>query len=120
MSEQHQEARATDTVAPLPASTTEQKPAEREPSQYETAMFIADRLGETEEGPRQQLIRIVGALGRTQARALLEETLRIEENGGMLLPDGSRRRTIGGIYFHLAYTKGPRDTQRETNKRSEK
>jgi hypothetical protein len=101
MSEQRQEAQATDAIAPLPGSTTE-----REPSHYETAMLIADRLGETEEGAQTQLVRIVGALGRTQARALLEETLRIEEGGGMLLPNGSRRRTIGGIYFHLAYTKG--------------
>jgi len=88
---------------------TEQTPktqAPREPSQQETAMMIADQLDETEPGPRMQLVNIVRALGRTQARALLQETLDVEAGGGMMLPDGSRRRTPGGIYFYLAYTKG--------------
>ena len=46
------------------------------------------------------------ALGRTQARALLTETIRIEEQGGMMVPDGSRRRTPGGVYLYLVYTQG--------------
>jgi hypothetical protein len=88
---------------------TEQTPKTQppgEPSQQETAMMIADQLDEKEPGPRTQLVNIVRALGRTQARTLLQETLDIEAKGGMMLPDGSRRRTPGGIYFHLAYTKG--------------
>ena len=84
----------------------EQDEQEREPSHHETAMMIADRLGEPGEEQRKQLFFLVRALGRTQSRALLEETLRIEESGGMRLSDGSRRRTPGGIFFHLAYTKG--------------
>lgn len=75
-------------------------------SQQETAITIADQLGETASGPRMQIGRIVRTLGRTQAQALLQETLEIEAGGGMMLPDNSRRRTIGGIYFHLVYTKG--------------
>ena len=78
----------------------------REPSHYQTAMWIADQLGEYEQGTRKHLICIVKALGRTQARALLTETWSIEEQGGMMVPDGSRRRTPGGIYLHLVYTKG--------------
>jgi len=99
----------TTLLPPSEESQMEERRApkqKREPSPYETAMQIADQLGETVEGARKQLVRIVMALGRTQARALLSETLQIEENGGMMVPDGSRRRTIGGIYFHLAYTKG--------------
>jgi hypothetical protein len=93
----------------LPADAIESgqgRPMEREPSQYETAMMIADQLGETEEGPRASIFRIVKAVGRTQARAFLTHTQEIEAQGGMLLPDGSRRRTPGGIFFHLAYTTG--------------
>jgi hypothetical protein len=72
----------------------------------EVAAIIAERLGETEELPRKGIVQIVHAAGRTQAVALLEQTLQVEAAGGMMLPDGSRRRTPGGVYFHLAYTIG--------------
>jgi len=49
---------------------------------------------------------IVRALVRTQSRQLLEQTWQIEANGGLMLPDHSRRRTPGGVFFHLAYTTG--------------
>ncbi len=65
---------------------------------------LAARLGETTAGPRQQLARVVDVLGEARARALLAETLVIEERGGLLLPDGSRRRTPGGVFFHLVRT----------------
>lgn len=79
---------------------------QREPSHAETAAMIADTLGETAPGTRQNIVRIVQALGRTQSHQLLAKALEIEENGGMMLPDNSRRRTVGGIFFHLAYTTG--------------
>ncbi len=79
---------------------------EREPSQAEVAVMIADQLGEIEECPRRNIGIIVRALGRTQSRQLLEQTQQIEANGGEMLPDGSRRRTPGGIFFNLAYTTG--------------
>jgi hypothetical protein len=81
--------------------------------QHEVQAIIAERLGETEQGPRDQIWRIIRALGRTQTVALLEETLRIEAAGGMLLADGSRRRTPGGVFFHLAFTKGEPKPGRE-------
>lgn len=79
---------------------------EREPSVNEVASMIAQTLGETEHIALQQLQRIVWALGRTQSRQLLKQTLQIEEHGGIMLQDGSRRRTPGGAFFHLAYTIG--------------
>jgi hypothetical protein len=79
---------------------------QREPSQDEVAAMIADQLGETEAWPRRNIVIIVRALGRTQSRQLLEQTLQIEASGGMMLPDNSRRRTPGGVFFHLAYTTG--------------
>lgn len=78
----------------------------REPSQDEVAAMIADTLGETEEGPRKAIVRIVRAVGRTHAKELLSMALQTEENGGLLVPDGSRRRTPGGVFFFLAYTVG--------------
>lgn len=74
--------------------------------QREVMAVIAERLGETERHALEQIWRIIRVLGRTQAVALLEETERIEASGGMMVMDGSRRRTPGGVYFHLAYTTG--------------
>jgi len=64
----------------------------------EVARQIAERLGE----PNLELIeRIVGRIGAEQTWALLAETLRIEAAGGLLTADGTRRRTPGGVFFHL-------------------
>lgn len=81
--------------------------------QREVQRIIAERLGETERVSLNQIWRIIRALGRTQAVALLEETERIEADGGMMVLDGSRRRTPGGVFFHLAYTKGKPKPGRE-------
>jgi len=40
-------------------------------------------------------------LGEEKALAILEETLKIEAEDGMLTDDGQRRRTKGGVYFKL-------------------
>ena len=62
---------------------------------------LADRLGEAERGPRALLARVVATLGEERTRAFLAETLAVEAAGGLPLPDGSRRRTPGGVFFHL-------------------
>lgn len=62
---------------------------------------IADRLGETGDLPRRQVRRVVQALGAGRAHAFLAEALALEAAGGELLPDGSRRRTPGGVFFRL-------------------
>jgi PHAX RNA-binding domain len=81
-------------------------PVQREPSQLEVAAMIADQLGETEASVRQSIVRIVKALGRTQAREMLNFTLQAEEHGGLMVPDGSRRRTPGGVFFYYVHTIG--------------
>jgi hypothetical protein len=65
-------------------------------------MRIANALGEKEPGPRAQVGRVVRVLGIERAQALYEQTLAGEAAGGMMLPDGSRRRTPGGVFFKLA------------------
>ena len=62
---------------------------------------LADRLGEAERGPRALLARVVVTLGEERARAFLAEALATEAAGGLPLPDGSRRRTPGGVFCHL-------------------
>ncbi len=65
------------------------------------AAEIATQLGETEPEPLQHLYRAVRHLGEDRARELVTQALMVEENGGMMVPDGSRRRTVGGVFFHL-------------------
>jgi hypothetical protein len=37
-------------------------------------------------------------------QAFVTQALEVEANGGMLIPDGSRTRTLGGIFFYLVRT----------------
>jgi hypothetical protein len=66
---------------------------------------IATDLGETEPDPLKTIERIVKVLGEERALALLDETLKIESEGGMLTENGSQRRTTGGVFFRLVKTK---------------
>jgi Phosphorylated adapter RNA export protein, RNA-binding domain len=88
--------------------TVQQEPStdEREPSQGETAKHIADDLGETGNNVRFQIARIVKAIGRTAALSFLAKAQEIEAKGGMKTNDGSRRRSLGGVYFYLVYGEG--------------
>lgn len=63
---------------------------------------IADQLGESEKKPRRQIYNIVSVCGVEFSRQLLNDTLEIEANGGMLVVNGDRRRTPGGVFFQLA------------------
>src|SRR3712207_6718767 len=66
------------------------------------AAHIASPLGERDSGAQTQIRRLVRVLGRERALALLADTARVEAMGGLLVPDGSRCRTPGGVFFHLA------------------
>ena len=74
----------------------------------EVEQTIAERLGETEAEPLQLLHKVVKKLGPEQALAFLKETQEIEAQGGLLLPDGSRRHTPGGVSFYLVRTEDPK------------
>jgi RNA recognition motif-containing protein len=63
---------------------------------------VAEKLGETDFKPRVQIHRMIRLCGVDFVQAVLEETFFTEENGGLMLPDDSRRRTLGGVFFHLA------------------
>lgn len=45
--------------------------------------------------------RVVDIIGKEKAIDFFQKTKEIEENGGMLIMNGSRRRTAGGVYFWL-------------------
>ena len=72
----------------------------------EAVTTIAQQLGETEAEPLKRLKGVVKALGVEEALALCEQALQVEREGGMLTKDGSRKRTVGGIFFYLARATG--------------
>jgi PHAX RNA-binding domain len=65
---------------------------------YLTAEEIAQLLGESNVWLIKRAIRVIGG---TRVEAILDQTLHIEANGGMLTEDKSRRRTPGGTLFAL-------------------
>ncbi len=81
-------------------------------AQQRIAEELAGALGETEELPRRQIRRVVQTLGAERARAFLAEALAVEARGGLLVPDGSRRRTPGGVFFHLVRAQAGKDEYR--------
>jgi hypothetical protein len=62
---------------------------------------IAQALGETKPMARGQIKRIVQTIGEERALAILQQALDVEQQGGLMLPDGSRRHTQGGVFFRL-------------------
>jgi hypothetical protein len=74
------------------------------PEDWRATQEIAAALGETAHGPLGKVGRVVGRLGTARARAFLARAQEIEAGGGLMLPDGSRRRTPGGVFFHLVRT----------------
>ncbi|XP_008938463.1 PREDICTED: phosphorylated adapter RNA export protein, partial [Merops nubicus] len=71
---------------------TEEDPEEK------VADEIAYRLCE----PKKDLIaRVVKIIGKKKALELLMETTEVEQNGGLFIMNGSRRRTPGGVYLNL-------------------
>lgn len=70
---------------------------------------IASELGERDAKPRRQIARIIEMCGLDFAEQLLEETRQIEAQGGMMIASGERRRTAGGVFFHLAREKLPEE-----------
>jgi len=68
---------------------------------YQLTRQIAAQLGETEKTPLSQIRRMLQTIGPEHTQAFVEHALEIEASGGMLLPDGSRKRTVGGGFFRL-------------------
>jgi hypothetical protein len=68
---------------------------------------IGEALGETRPGPLTLIRRIVKTLGTDTTLDYLRRTQQIEESGGMQTSDGTKRRTPGGVFFHLIKSERP-------------
>ncbi|HSS98844.1 MAG TPA: phosphorylated adapter RNA export RNA-binding domain-containing protein, partial [Terriglobales bacterium] len=73
------------------------------------AQQIAKILGETDKKPRAQIAAIIERCGIEFTQKLFQETQAIQAQGGMMLADQSRQRTLGGIFFYLARKQIPRE-----------
>jgi PHAX RNA-binding domain len=82
------------------------------PETKAAAAQISDQLGETEWGPRKLIEAVVDLCGLEFAQQLLEESLRVEAEGGMMVVNEERKRTIGGIFFYLARGRMPVETRK--------
>ncbi len=65
------------------------------------ARDIARQLQETNPEAIEQIGLIIQRLGVEKAQEFLQGALKTEAEGGLLVRDGSRRRTPGGTFFYL-------------------
>lgn len=91
-----------------PASLSHQAPFPPHPL---TRGLAAD-LGETDQHAIAYINRIVWILGPAVAELLADEAYTLHAGAGMLTRDGSRQRTLGGIFFRLAYGRASRAQKR--------
>jgi hypothetical protein len=82
-------------------TTTPQSPTISAMDRTEAVQTIAQKLGEVDREPLKKLKAVVKILGPDKALALCEKALAVEQQGGMMTRDGTRRRTPGGVFFYL-------------------
>ncbi|XP_033019985.1 phosphorylated adapter RNA export protein [Lacerta agilis] len=63
---------------------------------------VADEIAYRLCEPKKDLIvRVVKIIGKKKSIELLMETAEVEQNGGLFIVNGTRRRTPGGVYLNL-------------------
>jgi hypothetical protein len=70
---------------------------------------LAEELNETKPQPKRQIELLLEHMGEEFVRAKIEEAKKVEADGGMMVDDGSRRRTLGGVFFYVAKLDVPID-----------
>jgi hypothetical protein len=67
-----------------------------------TVLQIADQLKEEEALVLYRLAMVVTHMGEQEARDLADEAVKTHQTAGMKTSDGSRERTVGGVFLTLA------------------
>lgn len=78
-------------------------------STEELVKHIAEQLGETSKQPIGQIRNLVRIAGADFVSFMADNAQIIDENGGMVVADGSRKRTRGGVFFFLIRGALPKD-----------
>jgi len=72
-----------------------------------------DTLAQVLQEPKRALLtKVLRTLGVDRTAAILADTLQREAAGGMLTKDATRRRTPGGVFFHLVRQQASPQEQR--------
>jgi phosphorylated adapter RNA export protein len=79
-----------------------------------TDRLTVGKLAEVLHEPQHVLFaRVLKTLGEQRTVAILTEALTLEHQGGMWLKDGSRRRTLGGVFLQLCRERTTASERRE-------
>lgn len=74
----------------------------KQPDVSRLTNYVADTLGETSDQARNQIFRTLLYGGVKLGLEALAKAVEIQANGGMMVLDGSRPRTFGGVFFFCA------------------
>jgi len=77
------------------------------------ALYLINQLGETDEVTKLSLLIMVKELGQTDCQTILEQA---KENQGELINDGSRERTLGGLFFKNAGKQTSHNARKKASK----
>lgn len=74
---------------------------------------LMKQIAETLNEPNIALLReVLAVIGPERAQEFFQKTLEIEAQGGLMLKNGSRRRTPGGVFFYTVRTTIPKSEER--------
>lgn len=82
------------------------------PPAEEVEALVAEISQKLSEDNVEQLTTAVNIIGLERARSCLQKAIEIEENGGMMIISGKRRRTPGGVFFYMVRTGASKDEQK--------
>lgn len=69
--------------------------------EWDNESFAAELANKLYEEKDDLMLRVVDVLGKDIPAKLFKETQKIEADGGMLIMNGARRRTPGGVFLFL-------------------
>lgn len=107
-------------AGPVDATPTTPDAGDAVTTKSKVAKLVRKALGEKAPASYAQIHHIIRIVGTDAALALLRRTLEVEAAGGMMLADGSRRRTPGGVFFQLAEEDPALKERRQDEQRQKK